>query len=93
MIKNKIISYRLHHVSLDGYDKEYEFDISHGIDSEKLIYHLSSSKLVQLLLLRYLGYEYKEIMTIMNLKSQAEYYMYWTKLRREVERFSDNLYN
>lgn len=86
MSKKISILRKVQHVPLDSFDRESEFDMDYGVDAELLILRLRSLNEVQVLLLRYMGFTYKEIMSIMNLKSQGEYYQYWTELREDVER-------
>jgi hypothetical protein len=90
MSKKISILRKVQHVPLDSFDRELEFNMDFGIDVETLILSLRSLNEVQVLLLRYLGYTYKEIMTIMNFRSQGEYYQCWTELREDVERIQQN---
>jgi hypothetical protein len=56
-------------------------------DSELFIMKLIDPQLVQLLLLRYIGYDYQEITKILQLRNIGQFYFLWNKLQKEFEKY------
>ena len=89
-MKKITISYRPKIIDIEDYDEAIDFNRFASYDTEILILSFSGAE-VQLLLLRYLGYNYKEIVKIMNLKNIGEFYSIWRSLRENVEKFNKSL--
>ncbi len=87
MARKITIQYKPQIVNIEDYDESKEINLPSSYDTEVLIMSLSSGE-VQVLLLRYLGYNYKEITRIMNLKTIGEFYSILGKLREDVEKFN-----
>ena len=91
MSKRKItILFKPLESNIDDYDEEVGFDYSNAIDIERMIMQIEDQQEVQVLLLRYMGYDYKEIANIMNLKSVGDYYIIWRRLRNDMEIIQKN---
>jgi len=84
VIKKITVSFKPQQIPIDDVDIDYESDIDKSIDIERLILNLKDINEVQLLLLRFIGYDYKEIADIMNFKNTGEYYVLWRKLREDI---------
>jgi hypothetical protein len=90
MIKRITIVYKPQVVPLNDYDREIDFVASETLDAENVILRLKEQEEVQLLLLRFMGYNYKEIINIMNLRAIGDYYTLWRKLREDVKIIRQN---
>lgn len=89
MAKKITIKVKVQETSIDDYDEKDLFELPNSYDSELFILQLKDHRLVQILLLRYLGYDYKEITKIMNLRNIGEFYFLWSKLKTNFEKLND----
>lgn len=80
---------RVQETSIDDFDQEDRFQLPNTYDTELLIMRLSDARLVQVLLWRYLGYDYTEITKLMELRNIGQFYFLWSKLKTEFEKLSD----
>jgi hypothetical protein len=90
--KNKNNGYvyiNVQHIPIEEYDRPTDQDFFFDLDFEFLIFNLSSYEEIQLLLLRYLGYNYTEAVDIMNLKDVNEYYKIYRSLRKHVKKIQE----
>ena len=86
MEKQITISIRPVEISLEDYDEEVNCNLGSKIDSEIFILSLKKTEVVEVLILRYLGYNYLEIKRIMNLKSIGKYYSLLNELKKDFEK-------
>ena len=71
-------------ISIEDYDSEVNDDTISIFELEALIWGIKDLDCLQLMILRYLGYTYKEVIKIMHLKNVNNYYSLLRKLRKEV---------
>ena len=83
MEKKLTISVKVTEIPLDEYDEEINSNIEGSIDHELFILNLRKTEVVELLFLRYLGYNYRQIIRIMNLKSIGKYYSLLNELKKD----------
>lgn len=76
-------------LNIEDYDEMDIPDVSEKLDIENLIFNLTDLNEVQILLLRYLGFNYKESSRIMNLKNIGKYYSLWRKLREDSKKIME----
>jgi len=84
------ISYHFGNVPIEDFDKEDIGDLSLEYDIEAIILRLENIKEIELLLLKYLGYDHHEISDIIKLRNDSEYYVLWKRLRENVKKIQDN---
>lgn len=89
MARKITVKTRVQEISLEDYNENEFFELPNSFDSEILILSLSDPREAQVLLLRYVGYNYKEITKIMHLKNIGEYFILWSKLRKDFEKLHE----
>ena len=87
MTKKLTIKVYVQQSSIDDLDETELTELPNTYDSELFIMRLADHRLAQLLLLRYIGYDYKQITKIMQLRNIGEFYFLWGKLRKEFENY------
>jgi DNA-directed RNA polymerase specialized sigma24 family protein len=90
MAKDYIEFKRPSDISFDeiiGTSKELGMEVQSNFDSELIIFSLSPLE-VQLLLLKYIGFNYKEIKEITGIKTNYQYYTLNNQLKENVLRLS-----
>lgn len=80
---------RIQEIPIEDYDENKFFELPNTFDSEILILSLTDPRESQILLLRHVGYNYREIIKIMHLKNVGEYFVLWSKLRKDFKKIQD----
>ena len=80
---------KVQEIPIEDYDEKESFELPNTYDSEIMIMSLKDPKETQVLLLRFMGYNYKEITKIMHLRNIGEFYFLWTKLKEDFQKLSE----
>lgn len=89
MARQEYIKVKVSFTPIEDHDEEAIESLSYGLETEELIFQLKTDKEVQLLLLRFMGYDAHEIIDIMHLRDVNQYYSLWRKLRKSVKKLRD----
>jgi DNA-directed RNA polymerase specialized sigma24 family protein len=84
----KFIYVNVKHIPIDEYDDFDSPNYDFSIDFENVIFRLSSSDEISVLLLRYMGYSYLEVIDILEMKDISEYYKVYRRLRENLKKIS-----
>jgi DNA-directed RNA polymerase specialized sigma24 family protein len=85
----KFIFVNVQHVPIEEHEDSFSPSYDFNVDFENKVFALTSYKEVAVLLLRYMGYSYLEVVEILGLKDTAEYYKIYRKLRENIKKSSN----